>query len=431
MNFFLIIEILAALIITRGILINILYKFGSYFSEKEEFQKSLSIFKFLNIVNPNDYIVLDCLGDTFFDLKEYHSAIKFYKKSLIKFSNNPETNKNLARAYLALSEWNEASYFFAAGNSLKRGIPWNEGNKDILTFEYKQKKLVTGLHKLKHDIEQFEGLVGKGFLPEIFIPYIEGYKELYKELYPLKVQNSQINLTTDQYKNISPLYEKNIYLIKTNKTNLPSINNSLNADTIQADFFEQKPNFVYFDDFLSNNSLEKIQNICLYSTIWNGYSKSGGYLGAYLDDGLDDKLFLQIAGELKRNFPKIFTNLPLTFIWAYKYDSELNGIEIHADKASINVNFWITPDIANLKPDCGGLILYDLETPGNWDFNQFNSNTSKIHNFIKEKDPKSFVIPYKCNRVVIFNSNLFHQTDNFYFDNRYENRRINITMLFG
>ena len=41
------------------------------------------------------------------------------------------------------------------------------------------------------------------------------------------------------------------------------------------------------------------------------------------------------------------------------------------------------------------------------------------------------MIPYNENRAVIFNSNLFHETDNYEFKEGYENRRINITLLFG
>ena len=41
------------------------------------------------------------------------------------------------------------------------------------------------------------------------------------------------------------------------------------------------------------------------------------------------------------------------------------------------------------------------------------------------------IIPYNENRAVLFNSNLFHQTDTYEFKEGYENRRINVTMLFG
>ena len=40
-------------------------------------------------------------------------------------------------------------------------------------------------------------------------------------------------------------------------------------------------------------------------------------------------------------------------------------------------------------------------------------------------------IPHRQNRIVLFDSALFHKTDNFRFKKGYENRRINLTLLFG
>ena len=45
-----------------------------------------------------------------------------------------------------------------------------------------------------------------------------------------------------------------------------------------------------------------------------------------------------------------------------------NGIEAHADDASINVNFWITPDQANLNKKTGGLKIWNKIPPKKWDF---------------------------------------------------------------
>ena len=44
---------------------------------------------------------------------------------------------------------------------------------------------------------------------------------------------------------------------------------------------------------------------------------------------------------------------------------------------------------------------------------------------------KKTIVPHNENRAVIFNSNLFHETDNIKFKAGYENRRINVTLLFG
>jgi hypothetical protein len=40
-------------------------------------------------------------------------------------------------------------------------------------------------------------------------------------------------------------------------------------------------------------------------------------------------------------------------------------------------------------------------------------------------------IPYRGNRAVLFNSALFHETDAINFKEGYENRRVNMTYLFG
>jgi len=44
---------------------------------------------------------------------------------------------------------------------------------------------------------------------------------------------------------------------------------------------------------------------------------------------------------------------------------------------------------------------------------------------------KTVTVPYRANRAVIFDSNLFHKTDTIRFAEGYENRRLNITMLYG
>ena len=40
-------------------------------------------------------------------------------------------------------------------------------------------------------------------------------------------------------------------------------------------------------------------------------------------------------------------------------------------------------------------------------------------------------IPYRGNRAVLFHSNLFHKSDTVRFKEGFENRRMNVTMLFG
>ena len=106
---------------------------------------------------------------------------------------------------------------------------------------------------------------------------------------------------------------------------------------------------------------------------------------------------------------------------------------MHADAAAVNVNFWITPDKANRSPESGGLVVWDKEAPDHWDFAAYNDqkNKQKIQTFLEESGAKPITIPHRQNRAVIFNSNLFHETDVIDFDDTYECRRINVTLLYG
>ena len=122
----------------------------------------------------------------------------------------------------------------------------------------------------------------------------------------------------------------------------------------------------------------------------------------------------------------------LTKFWGFKYDSTLGkGINVHADQAIHNLNFWITPDEYNKNKNSGGLKVYDAIAPEDWNFEKYNKNADKIYKFLNDNNANCTNINYKFNRAVLFNSDYFHETDEINFDEGYETRRINITYLFG
>jgi hypothetical protein len=132
-------------------------------------------------------------------------------------------------------------------------------------------------------------------------------------------------------------------------------------------------------------------------------------------------------------FPRIFKQHRLTQAWAFKHDSARRGLNIHADAAAVNVNFWITPDEANLNQETGGLVVYDKEAPRDWNFQEYNSdkNKPKILAWLKQVGAQTVKIPYRTNRAIVFNSDLFHETDEIAFKDDYLSRRINITRCTG
>jgi len=201
------------------------------------------------------------------------------------------------------------------------------------------------------------------------------------------------------------------------------------ADAAQA-WLSSEPKIVVIDNLLTPEALESLRRYCLGSDIWHtAYTQ--GYLGAFPESGFAAPLLAQVAEELSATFREIFAAHPLRYHWAFKYDSKLDGIGIHADEAAVNVNFWISPDGANRDPEGGGLVIWDKAAPLEWDFAKFNADESAAYDFLAKNGAKSVRVPYRANRAVIFDSNLFHKTDAIDFAEGYENRRINITMLYG
>lgn len=206
--------------------------------------------------------------------------------------------------------------------------------------------------------------------------------------------------------------------------------NPANAQAMTAQWAASDPKLVVIDNLLTPQALEGLRQFCLGSTIWKK-AYPDGYLGAMPDHGFACPLLAQIADELRDVFPTIFGRHGLSQWWGFKYDSTLSGIRIHADQAAVNVNFWITPDEANRNPGNGGLVVWDKKPPLDWDSVRSNGDENAARALLAQTGAKPVTIPYRANRAVIFDSDLFHETDRIEFSDGYKNRRINVTMLYG
>ncbi len=51
--------------------------------------------------------------------------------------------------------------------------------------------------------------------------------------------------------------------------------------------------------------------------------------------------------------------------------------------------------------------------------------------YLADNNSGKMTVPHAQNRIVMFNSDLFHETDLIDFKPEYENRRLNVTLLFG
>ena len=189
-------------------------------------------------------------------------------------------------------------------------------------------------------------------------------------------------------------------------------------------------NLVVIDNFLSPSALTELRRFSEEATVWKLYNP-GGYTGALLIKGFAPNVLLAIADELRRKMPRVIQDFPLLQAWGFKYDQSMQGITLHADFAKVNVNFWVTPDAACTDPTTGGMVVYNHPVPKRWTFADYNSNPEKLRAYLKVHNAKAQRVPYRENRCVMFDSSLIHVTDELHFKPGYENRRINVTLLFG
>lgn len=425
-------KIIAFLIFLRFFIVIVSQKIGEYYYKEEKWSLAIIFFRIYLLIKSKDKDFHNLLGNSYADNNSFDSAIKSYLKAIVLDDKYDDAYRNIGLAYIDLGQHNKADEYFKTAYLLKYGSTYKSLSTDYLQYDFseKSKSIVTGSHKLKHDIEQINHLLGQKLLPNYFNKVIENYKEILLEI-STKSSEFLVELTENQKKLIDSSYDRNLHLQDTEFLKPSAINQNNDFSKISDLYFDNKPSFIYFDDFLSIEALEKIQSFCLNSTIWHEYKRDRGYLASYMNNGFSTPLLYQIAEEIKNKLPNIFKNYDLMNMWAFKYDSQMSGVVAHADQAMINLNFWITTDLANKDKESGGMVIYDIEAPKEWDFEKYNSDTNLIHEFLKNNNANKIIIPYKQNRVVIFNSGLFHETDKYLFKEGYENRRINITMLFG
>jgi hypothetical protein len=188
-------------------------------------------------------------------------------------------------------------------------------------------------------------------------------------------------------------------------------------------------NVQVIDDFLTPGALDQVRKFCLQSTVWR-HPYQFGYVGAFPQDGFASVSLFAVAEEFSAALGDAFAGYQLAQWWAFVYDAKLPGTDIHGDDADFSLNFWITPDSANLDPGRGGLEIWDTKAPSDWSYDDYNSGGERVRQFLDEQHAESTVIPYRENRAVLFEGHLFHKTDDFTFAPGFENRRRSVTILF-
>lgn len=355
-------------------------------------------------------------------------ALKLFVDALAIEPDLAAAHRQRGFAFKDLGDTGEAAAAFLAGARLLRE-PGAAASQRLFTFSR------TSRAKLEHDREQLRYLMERERIPAACTGMVDEINRLLERLPLGPAAGRLVDLPIEDERRLRGFYNRLLYVADAPRLDGSAVNPALDSAGIEGDYAARAPGITWVDGLLTSAALESLRNYCLESTLWFDFTHANGYLGAYMEDGFCCPLLLQIAEELPRALPGIFGSHRLTQLWAYKYDSHLSGIDMHADTAAINVNFWITPSEANLSPESGGLVVWDKEAPPDWSSKRYNSSERDdqiaIRRFLESSGSNPVRVPHRQNRAVIFNSDLFHRTDEIRFREGYENRRINVTMLYG
>jgi tetratricopeptide (TPR) repeat protein len=357
----------------------------------------------------NRAVALMTLGET-------QEATKAFSRAATLEPQHYEAHRALGFLWLSQGERGRALDHFARTYELRRG-------DDRTTIALKSLTAATR-DKLEHDAEQFLYLSQRARERLRFELLARSYREIAKE-----IPNEVVTLSDAQIDALGEDYNTPIHLRAAPEVAGRAVNERADRFALTAQFAEQGA--VPVDDLLTPQALQALRRFLLESTIWHDFSHIDGFVASYLEDGLACPLLLQLADELRREFPEVLGKHPLSQAWAFKGLRAQAAVDVHADAATVSVNFWVTPTEANLAPERGGLVVCRAPPPDDWEIKDYDADQERIVTFLEQKTVDSLVVPYQENRAVLFRSRLFHHSDRPEFASSYENHRINLTLLYG
>lgn len=433
---------------------------GVQLAAVDRHHESMECFKSVVQLNPGNHVALAFKSLSHTRLKEYPQALEDAEKSIALDGSFAQAWFAKGRVLQKLGQWQYAA------DSLRKALELDPGNdlaqglltsiKIVLAQESGNQKEVSqlsqkNLHslifqdaqklrggsfpkdisyfKLKHEVEQAQTMLEMGLGGK-------SHEQLLENCAPLVADkahdaNQKIQLDARQALALAD-YWLNFPPVTLEPLAVGCLNQGVDWKAIEQKYLDSTPEIVVIDDFLNREALHAFQRFNLLTPAWTREYPNNKYLGAFSSTGYATPLHFQLADDLRSAMPRIYKDHRLMEFWGFKYDALIGkGINVHADHALVNLNFWVTPDEYNLDQRSGGLKLYDVPAPPDWSFGDYNSNAQKIYEFLNQKNAKTHTVTYKCNRAVLFNSALFHETDTIHFQDTYRGRRVNMTYLFG
>jgi tetratricopeptide (TPR) repeat protein len=354
------------------------------------------------------------LGVVRFALNDLAGAETAFRAVLGAKPDHPMAFRQLALVLIAAGRLDEASAFLLEPVRRARAVEADANDESF--------RRATGV-KLQHDADQLAYLLAQGHIGPELAALVADYEGA------LAGEGEAIDIAATGSPRLGRYYNRLIHFRDT-PAHAGGVLGDWDGAAVEAVFRGRRPGFAWFDGLLTPVALADLHKFCLESTVWF-QATFKNEVSATLFNGFCCPLLLQIANELRGRLPGLLADKPLTLAWAYRYCGAFSGLGPHADDGDVSINFWITPDAANLDPERGGLILWEREVPESYLRLGRAAQRRVIEGIVAEPSVPTVSVPYRCNRAVLFDSMIAHSTDEYRFRDGFENRRINITLLYG
>ena len=259
-------------------------------------------------LTPDEIAFLDSLG--YLEIGDIEAAYAVLEASFQSSARNPDPERRLNR----LSQ---------------RKISLGGGT--TFTSEYKIRQDIEQAQYLAETLSYTDRDPEKAeFFASVVLPV---YRTLLSNIPPLEELNETMGLYKFQRSDVDygimgvynrALHVPDVPATRQDGTPIPIFAESLNPSKIQQDWVDSD-GIVVVDDILSRETLDLIREKILWeSTVWYQTKlpqRFGGYTGAYIDDGLHQRILLELSVSLRKLLPDIFDGHPLKYMWAYKCES--------------------------------------------------------------------------------------------------------------
>ena len=355
------------------------------------------------------------------------AAERAFRVALALAPGSVAARANLGTVLKRRGRLEEAVTWFRSALALHRGSAWWRGGAacaPVLDPAQRETFRAASRVKLEHDLEQLDYLAAKGRLDPALAAARGGLRRVLSGFGGADAPAAPRPLDAATRRLIGPVFNRVVHRPPEAAVS-PVLDPGLDAAAVQRDYAAAAPAVAVVDGLLSAPALAALRRFCLEATIWFDCKEHG----AYLHEGFDHPVLIALARALGERLPRIFGGHRLTHMWAFKYGQTGGGTRKHADAAAVNVNLWITSDDACLDPARSGLVVYDAAAPPGWRFSDYNLDPAPLERRVAGR--AALRVSYRCNRAVIFDSSLIHESGAVRFRDGYANRRINVTLLFG